>query len=341
MSVLNTEAALEVALKAVGVTDGAKLPLALHAEIRIAELEQLRQSYEARYTRRMMTRNECDDSVLAVPANLMLRARPVPGLSRLLLRSGLVTGVDGRAEPNSARSWPRSALRSTSPSGSERSRAITPLVGYSPVADDDGASSDSVWPTASQIAAALAHPFDSKVSDPVTAVHNGRLDGADDGSGTDSMWPSAAQIAAALSQQCGIDLEHISAPVCRGLTLDDQSSQWTTPAASPKRSLQPSFWMKTGLAVKQGGFYPSWKRRLFVLDGRALRYFRPSDRAERGAISLGLISRVLEVGEEIHVVTSQRTFKFVADDCDNCSWVQAIEHNRRVLKGASRSQSSQ
>jgi hypothetical protein len=27
----------------------------------------------------------------------------------------------------------------------------------------------------------------------------------------------------------------------------------------------------------------------------------------------------------------------VADDCDNLSWVRAINHNRRVLKGPSRS----
>ena len=276
-------------------------------------------------------RKAYDDTAFAVPTASMTSGRPVPGLSRLLQRSGIVSGA--LAEPSCAH-LARSALLSTSPSGSERSRAITPMAGPSPLrCDDDGSDSDSVWPTFSNIAAALAHPCDSTSSQQRgPAAQADLVDRAADGSQRDSftdsvpLWPTAAQIAAALS----------ALPMSEERALCTQSEPSIAPPTSPKQRLQPSFWMKTGLAVKQGGFYPSWKRRLFILDGRALRYFRPSDRAERGVIPLGHISRVREMGEEIHVVTSQRTFKFVSDDCDNSSWVQAIEHNRRVLKGTPR-----
>ena len=273
-------------------------------------------------------RKAYDDTAFAMPT-VSMSGRPVPGLSRLLLRSGIVSGA--RAEPSCAY-LARSALLSTSPSGSERSRAITPMAGPSPLlCDDDGSDSDSVWPTFSEIAAALAHPCHSTSSQQRgPTAHADLVDRAADGSQADPftdsvpLWPTAAQIAAVLSA--------LQMSEERAL----QSEPSTTSPTCPKQCLQPSFWMKTGLAVKQGGFYPSWKRRLFALDGRALRYFRPSDRAERGVIPLGHISRVCEMGEEIHVVTSQRTFKFVSDDCENSSWVQAIEHNRRVLKGTPR-----
>ena len=292
-------------------------------------------------------------------AESMGLARPVPGLSRLLWRSGLVNG-DDLSEPPCALSLPRSALAS-SPNGNERSRAMTPHRGHG----------DLVWPTASQIATALAHSsLESEVPGRTSAVHNERLHpfrrsgngpacrnavlGSESDPSTDSMWPSVAQIFAALSQSDRAPPANaIGSASTPALVSADPATQCTTAVANPMPyvskaaallssrnhavAMQPPSWMKMGLAVKQGGFYPNWKRRLFVLDGRSLRYFRPSDRAERGAISLGLIRNVLEVGEEVHVVTPKRTFKFVADDCDNLSWVRAINHNRRVLKGPSRS----
>jgi hypothetical protein len=93
---------------------------------------------------------------------------------------------------------------------------------------------------------------------------------------------------------------------------------------------QPAFVLKTGMAPKDGGWVKNWKRRSFTLDGNALRYYDHGNL--KGNIPLTLISEVREVGPHMHVVTRDRTYKVAPEDCSNSSWVEAIQHNLRLLR---------
>jgi hypothetical protein len=101
--------------------------------------------------------------------------------------------------------------------------------------------------------------------------------------------------------------------------------------------------VKSGLFFKEGGFVKSWKRRWFLLDNNALRYYVPSNMWYRGnphggnwrgTIPLHRIARVWKSGKELHIATyGGRVYRLQPEamnpEVDEVisSWLLALQHN--------------
>ena len=93
---------------------------------------------------------------------------------------------------------------------------------------------------------------------------------------------------------------------------------------------------KSGVLQKEGYYFTSLKRRWFVLDGFALRYYEPLERGRpqrlKGVIPLTRVTDILAIGSELRIVTPNREYKLSAErGAGVCAWAEAIMHNLKVL----------
>ncbi|XP_077359565.1 pleckstrin homology domain-containing family A member 1-like isoform X2 [Festucalex cinctus] len=108
--------------------------------------------------------------------------------------------------------------------------------------------------------------------------------------------------------------------------------------------------IKAGFCVKQGAVMKTWKRRYFMLDQNALRYFK-SD-SDRGALRVILLKDIFKVQEckqselmmrdnLFEMLTSSRTFYLQTDSPEEMhSWIQAINGAMVAQRGPGSSTSS-
>uniref|UniRef100_A0A3P9LZG8 Pleckstrin homology domain containing, family A (phosphoinositide binding specific) member 1b n=1 Tax=Oryzias latipes TaxID=8090 RepID=A0A3P9LZG8_ORYLA len=113
------------------------------------------------------------------------------------------------------------------------------------------------------------------------------------------------------------------------------------------RSVQDQPFIKAGYCVKQGAVMKNWKRRYFLLDEKAVRYFKSDlDREALRVVPLKEIHKIQECKHSdlilrdnlFELVTSSRTFYIQADSPEEMhSWIKAISGAIVAQRGPGRS----
>ncbi|KAF6715216.1 Pleckstrin homology domain-containing family A member 1 [Oryzias melastigma] len=113
------------------------------------------------------------------------------------------------------------------------------------------------------------------------------------------------------------------------------------------RTVQDRAFIKAGYCVKQGAVMKNWKRRYFILDEKAVKYFKSDlDREALRVIPLKEIHKIQECKHSelmmrdnlFELVTSSRTFYIQADSPEEMhSWIKAISGAIVAQRGLGRS----
>ncbi|XP_023805299.1 pleckstrin homology domain-containing family A member 1-like isoform X5 [Oryzias latipes] len=113
------------------------------------------------------------------------------------------------------------------------------------------------------------------------------------------------------------------------------------------RTVQDQPFIKAGYCVKQGAVMKNWKRRYFMLDEKAVRYFKSDlDREALRVVPLKEIHKIQECKHSdlilrdnlFELVTSSRTFYIQADSPEEMhSWIKAISGAIVAQRGPGRS----